>query len=378
MRMRIETPMKSHPLRKGESARVAILWRSLPEYISRCVEELARHDGVQLLVVYQTEGAFGNILSQLGTYPNMRVFGPGDPAQVLAACLDFKPDLAVISLARKGLFKRLARAWRKSDTLVIAACDHFWKGDWRDQANRFISKFGWFSAYEAILVPGALGKIYARKLGFPEQNIFEGMYTCNTEIFRPVGLKRHAPEADAAWPPVFLFVGQFIHRKGLDILLKAYQDYRRQASHPWELWLVGRGDLEKDLPGVPGVRNLGMKSSAEIAEIMLQSGCFVIPSQVDHWPLVIHEAASAGLPVLASNMCGSAVELVQPGFNGYVFPVNDSAGLAKFLLFMDESGAARKMGESSLLMASRFSPQLWARRILVDIPVFMRGQPLVT
>jgi glycosyltransferase involved in cell wall biosynthesis len=356
--------------------RVAILWDGFPNYISKCVETLAQQENIQVLAFGQGEGAFPNIFAPLRRYPNIRLLEKSTPEGVFDACKAFNPHLAVITIYRRGLYANIATAWRKSGALVIGASDHLWKGDWRDYANLLVSKLGWFSQFEAILVSGALGKIYAKKIGFSEETIFDGLYTCDTDIFRPVGLSRHAETANTDWPRVFLFVGQYIHRKGFDILLKAYQAYRQQASNPWELWLIGRGDMEKDIGKGPGVRNIGEKSSSQIAEIMLQAGCFVLPSRVDHWPLVIHEAASAGLPILASSMCGSAVELVQSGFNGYVFPVNNNNILARLLLFMDEGGLAREMGKNSLHISTRFSPELWTRRICQDIPLFLRGKPL--
>ncbi len=362
-------------------ARVAILWQAFPSYISKCVETLAQQKNIQLLVYSWREGAFPNVFDHLRKYPNVRLLDKRTPERVFDECIDFKPHLAAMTITRRALsrrsfFARIASAWRKSGTLVIATCDHYWRGDWRDYANFLVAKLGWFSPYEAILVPGTLGKIYAKKIGFTEQVIFEGMYTCDRDIFQPIGLRRHAEKATPDWPRVFLFVGQFIRRKGLDILLKAYQRYRQQASRPWELWVIGKGEMENDIGKMQGVRNLGQKSSSQIAEIMLQSGCLVIPSRVDHWGVVIHEAASAGLPILASSMCGAAVELVRSGFNGYVFSVNDETSLSRLLLFMDESGLAQEMGENSLHVASQFSPELWARRILFDIPSFLRGQPL--
>jgi glycosyltransferase involved in cell wall biosynthesis len=361
--------------------RVAICWDSFPDYVSRCTEALAKQGETQVLAYSFRDGAFPNVMERLRHYPNIRLLEENSPDRVLDECQAFAPHVAVLTLTRRALSRRsifaeIASAWRKSGTIVIGACDHLWKGDWRDYGNLLFSKLGWFSPYEAVLVPGALGKIYARKIGFSEQNIFDGMYTCNTDAFKPLGLKRHQEKADTDWPEVFLFVGQFIHRKGLDILLSAYQAYRRQAPHPWELWLIGSGEMEKDIGAAPGVRNLGVKSSSQIAEIMLQSGCLILPSRVDHWGVVIHEAACTGLPILASNMCGASVELVQSGFNGHVFPANDAAALAKFLLFMDEGGMAREMGKNSLQVASRFSPELWAKRILVDIPCLLKGRPL--
>ena len=192
---------------------------------------------------------------------------------MLDECNNFEPHLAVISLTRRGLYASIASAWGKSGTIVIGISDHWWKGDWRDYANLLASKLGIFSQYEAIMVPGALGKIYAKRMSFSEQTIFDGVYTCNTDIFRPIGQSRHRDKANNEWPRVFLFAGRFIHCKGFDILLKAYQAYRQQASIPWELWLIGSGEMEKDIGKAPGVRNLGQKTSSQIGEIMLQVGC---------------------------------------------------------------------------------------------------------
>ena len=78
--------------------------------------------------------------------------------------------------------------------------------------------------------PMAMGKSYTRKLGFPYWAIFDGLYACDTELFRPIGLGRHTETARSDWPRVFLFVGQYIHRKGFDILLEAYQTYPRKSA----------------------------------------------------------------------------------------------------------------------------------------------------
>jgi hypothetical protein len=39
-------------------------------------------------------------------------------------------------------------------------------------------------------------------------------------------------------------------------------------------------------------------------------------------------------------------------------------------------GAAREMGKNSLQISHRFSPELWAKRLLQDIPLFLRERPL--
>ena len=56
----------------------------------------------------------------------------------------------------------------------------------------------------------------------------------------------------------------------------------------------------------------GFVQPADQAAIWAEHGAFALASRYDPWPLVIVEACAAGLPVIHSEACGSAVELVRP------------------------------------------------------------------
>jgi glycosyltransferase involved in cell wall biosynthesis len=363
-------------------AKIAIFWQSFPGYVTKCVEELAANDKVEIIAHYLGVGTSNNYIDRLKRHGNINIItgtGQGaevDPRDIIKSFIAFHPDMALIALARFGLYARLARELKKLGALVVGVCDHFWKGTWKDYATMAATRLGIYSGYEAILVPGVLGRIYARKLRFKQKSIFEGLYTCDTNLFQPVGLKRHQ-DSQAQWPPVFLFVGEISRRKGIDTLLEAYSRYRRTVVSPWELWIVGKGELEPLTRKVKGVKNLGFKNPQEVAEIMGQAGCLVIPSRMDHWPLIIHEATCAGLPILATQTCGSSVELIQNGYNGYTFPPDDPLTLSDLMKYISENGSVEAMGAHSLQMSCRYSTQLWAKRILVDIPYILRGQPLI-
>ena len=363
-------------------AKIAIFWHSFPGYVTKCIEELAANDKVEIIAHCLGAGTSHSYIDRLQRHGNINIIsgtGQGavvDPRDIIASCIAFHPDIALIALTRFGLYASMARELKKLGALVLGVCDHFWKGTWKDYATMAAARLGVYSSYEAILVPGALGRIYARKLRFKQKSIFEGLYTCDTELFQPVGLNRHQ-DSQAEWPPVFLFVGQLIRRKGIDTLLEAYSRYRRTVFSPWELWIVGKGELEPLTRKLNGVKNLGFKSPQEVAEIMGQAGCLVIPSRLDHWGLIIHEATCAGLPILATQTCGASVELIQNGYNGYTFPPDDPLTLSDLMKYISENGLAEAMGKHSLQMSSRYSSTLWAKRILVDIPYILRGEPLI-
>jgi glycosyltransferase involved in cell wall biosynthesis len=83
------------------------------------------------------------------------------------------------------------------------------------------------------------------------------------------------------------------------------------------------------------------------------------------------------LPILATQTCGASVELIQNGYNGYTFPLDDPLTLSALMKYISENALIEEMGRHSLQMSCRYSPQLWAKRIVVDIPYMLRGEPLI-
>ena len=54
-----------------------------------------------------------------------------------------------------------------------------------------------------------------------------------------------------------------------------------------------------------------------------------MPSRYDGWGLVIPEGMAAGLPVIATNRMGAALDLIRPGINGWLITAGDLDELAK-------------------------------------------------
>ena len=103
---------------------------------------------------------------------------------------------------------------------------------------------------------------------------------------------------------VTLGVGQFIPRKGFDLLLRAW------ASCPAEetLCIVGQEPPQ---------------------EYYRAADLFVLPTREDIWGLVVNEAMANALPVITTDRCVAGLELVQNGVNGYIVPVEDVPALAE-------------------------------------------------
>lgn len=353
--------------------RVAVLWEYLAGYIQAGLRGLAALDGAEVLVVQRSREPNAEYARELGRSCQVIDLTAAPRIDLTARIRAFAPDVTLITTNKDVRYHAVARDNHQQGRITVWGSEIPPRAWWRDSYGMIRGRLGSLRHYEAALVAGRTSHAYARRVGFPEDRIFHGLLTCDTDLFRPVGLARHRPPPGAAWPRVFLFVGQFIPRKGLDVLLEAYRRYRATAPHPWELWCAGAGPLRDRLAGQPGVRVLDFLPPEDCARLMGQAGAFVLPSRIDHWGVVIHEAASAGLPVIASTTSYASADLVEDGRNGYTFQFEDVASLARLLTLCADEPHARLMGEQSLTLSSRFDPAVFARVLTQDIPRMVRS-----
>src|SRR6185369_3826531 len=111
-------------------------------------------------------------------------------------------------------------------------------------------------------------------------------------------------------------------------LVQGYAKYRAKVGKSaWKLVLLGDGPtnlirLIADLELQDSVLLPGFKQYEELPTYYGLANAFVHASTSEPWGLVINEAVASGLPVIVSNRCGCAPELVNG--NGFTFdPTNE-------------------------------------------------------
>ena len=72
----------------------------------------------------------------------------------------------------------------------------------------------------------------------------------------------------------------------------------------------------------------GFKQYDELPAYYGLASAFVHASTTEQWGLVVNEAMASGLPVLVSDRCGCAPDLVEDGVNGFTFDPYDVEALA--------------------------------------------------
>lgn len=157
---------------------------------------------------------------------------------------------------------------------------------------------------------------------------------------------------------VGIFVGQFIDRKGLDILIRCCGGMNQLS-----LILIGGTEVaykeylnSKKITEQPNIQILGFKSKSELIQYYKAADYLILPSREDIWGLVVNEAISYGLPVIVSNQCGSAEEIVKHNLNGYIFDINNPEELKKYVTKLNtEKNLRENMGRESLKIAIKYT-----------------------
>jgi glycosyltransferase involved in cell wall biosynthesis len=106
----------------------------------------------------------------------------------------------------------------------------------------------------------------------------------------------------------------------------------------------------------------GFRQVAELPRFYAGAGAFVHASLSEQWGLVVNEAMASELPVLVSNPCGCAIDLVKQGENGYTFVLSSPSILTELLLKISlmDSSSRKKMGQRSRSIISDWGAERFA------------------
>ncbi len=156
-----------------------------------------------------------------------------------------------------------------------------------------------------------------------------------------------------------VFIGQAVERKGLPVLLRAFEALREHV--PATLTLVGvtREDIEPVLEDLRGVHALGKVDDETKHAVLREADVLCAPSLGgESFGMVLTEAFAAGVPVVASHIAGYA-DVVRDGIDGVLVPRGDATALAEALRHLALApGDRRGMARAAAQRAQRYA---WPR-----------------
>jgi glycosyltransferase involved in cell wall biosynthesis/peptidoglycan/xylan/chitin deacetylase (PgdA/CDA1 family) len=197
---------------------------------------------------------------------------------------------------------------------------------------------------------------------------------------RPFYELRDEKEPETGKPVHFLTCCQLIHRKGLDVLLRACS---RITDSNWQLTLIGSGPLRKKLERAFRERFSARQVifGGEIPyekrqEAFHKKHVFLLPSRWDGWGMVLPEALAAGLPVIATDQVISAHEFIRDGVNGFIIPAENSQALAeKMEYFMLNREEIPMMGAAARRSVEEYLPEKGAEILVNFLKKLLNNNP---
>jgi len=187
-----------------------------------------------------------------------------------------------------------------------------------------------------------------------------------------VDLSCAAPAGSSAGPPVvvgapleIVFVGQAVERKGLPVLLRAFEALRAQV--PAHLTLVGPapGEIARMMADERAVSALGKVDETAKQDALARADVLCAPSLGgESFGMVLTEAFAAGTPVVASDIPGYR-EVVRDGVEGLLVPQGDPLALAEALRALALQPARRTaMAAAARRRAERYAWPLVTAEVL--------------
>lgn len=280
-----------------------------------------------------------------------------DAATLLPVLDGFAPDAIVMTSWHGRGYRAAMRAWR-GRALRVMFSSNFWRGTAKQYAGLAVRRVYVNPLFDCVWVPGERAEMFARQLGFAGRDIIRGANAGDTGTFD------RGPRSgqELAGRRQFLFVGRLIWHKAPAVLARAYAAYRSSVEDPWDLVVAGDGPLRSEFDGVDGVKLLGFVQPGDLAGLMHESSCLVLPSYAEWYGVVIHEASAAGLPLICSDGVGAVAHFLQDGFNGWTVAAGDQDELTDALRRMSTAPADRlaSMSEGGRALSRRLNPRIWA------------------
>ncbi|MCA9050476.1 MAG: glycosyltransferase [Planctomycetaceae bacterium] len=355
--------------------RVLVVWSRVSGYITACWRQLAGYPDIDLRVVAWNTSASDNCTFDQAVVSgiNCRTLNGAERADdgvLRSEVARFSPDVIVTAGWISSAARELVQNLDEDRPRIVMAMDT----PWRNQLRQYLTRWryaGLFRKADHVVVATERTWQYARRLGFREDEISRGVYGWDSTLFRST--------SDSS-PPLspasrgFLFVGRLVAEKGIDQLIEAYQHYREQVSDPWPLTVCGTGPLDSLLKA-PGVVHRGFLQPEQLPRVFKESAVLVLPSRYEPWGVVIAEAMGAGLPVIATEACGAALDLVRHLWNGLTVPTDNADRLSEALLWLHRNPQRlAAMGENARNSAEPYTAENWAERWR-DVLLRVAGRP---
>jgi glycosyltransferase involved in cell wall biosynthesis len=308
-------------------------WSMVSQHQSACIRELARSNDVVVVAerrISDDRKRLGWVVPELG---NARIIIDPTSSQMQELLVESDGRIHILQgwrgcrLSRQILSSRIRPARLG---VVVEACDERGvRGFIRTMYYRALlaSKY---SRVDFVYSMGSMGETYYRKVGIRSDCLFPFCYTVENIRIAPK-LTANIVAEDMVR---VLYIGQFLERKAVDMLLRALHV---NSGLNWQVELIGDGpQIRKlrrlcaslDMQGRVDFR--GAVDRTVAMECLSASDLLVLPSRFDGWGAVVNEALMLGVPVICTDGCGAS-DLIRAPWLGSVVRAGSVSSLSQAL-----------------------------------------------
>jgi len=292
--------------------------------------------------------------------------------QVGAMILVRKPDLVHIKVASGGSFARKVVVGAICRMRGVPVLVHVHGGGFDQFLARspgFVRGLArwWFDGTAQMLT---LSDRWAAKLAptFPHARIEVLPNPIELQRYEDLARERFARAFPDPRPPMALFLGDLLERKGAHDLVRAWPQVLRRFPGA-RLVLCGTGDaaglrqLANDLGVHDRLELPGWVEFEEKRRRLREATAFVLPSYIEGVPISLLEAMASGLPSVVTPV-GGVLDAVTPDVEALVVPAGDVDRIADAVLRLFGSPVlARAMGEAARARVEEFDIRAFAARL---------------
>ncbi|MFY9159458.1 glycosyltransferase [Aquirufa ecclesiirivi] len=181
-----------------------------------------------------------------------------------------------------------------------------------------IVKSAIFKVTDGFFSYGLNSNQFLFRAGIAKKKIFTFLNSFDKVKFRQQITENSSNLLDQIGEPYLLYVGRLSEEKNLFELI----DFMKEL--PYTLKMAGNGPLLTDInkkiqqEKITNIHVLGTVAWTELADLYRQATCLILVSTAETWGMVANEAQELGKPVICTEACGCANDLILDGYNGLV------------------------------------------------------------
>jgi glycosyltransferase involved in cell wall biosynthesis len=340
--------------------RMLVLYRELAGYFVNNMNNLAKNHDVCIDIVafpVQVDAPF-----QFVFHPNIRVFKRNEV-----------PDEQILNWVESNSYNLIfCGGWsdqgylnalgKRGNTPALIGFDKQWLGSFKDRLATIYLKVKVKSLFDYAFVPGTEQAVFAQRMGFDRNAIFQGAYTCETQRFNQIFQWRR--EHQSSLKKEVFFAGRYVAEKDVEQLWTVAEKLLNEFGD-WEFHFIGKGPLwERRLIHDRAVHH-GFLDGEKLESVMRSGAVFVLPSIYEPWGVVVNEFAAAGFPLVLSDRVGARTALANKE-NALIFSAGNQQALYEALKGMMQASEEQRaiMGSESHKLSMNINEENYADAIL--------------